>query len=317
MAGAPQQGLGTMDLTGIPGELPEPQAFAALLAEYDRALDAAQRALGALNSKVAILSEEIEHKNRLLARQERLAALGEMAAGVAHEIRNPLGGISLYLEMLSNDVKGNPPAAALCGKISNAVGRLNHTVEAILGFTRQLDPQVSRVESRWLVEEALGLAKPVLDSGALTTRVDIDHAVPSFDADPQLLHQLLLNLIRNAAEASPKGSSVEIGIRAVVGRDSERRRVADVNVNTGSGGALIVGDGGHGFVEISVRDYGAGIEDGVKGKLFTPFASTKKGGTGLGLAFCQRIAEAHRGTISGDNHEHGGAVFRVMLPRNS
>lgn len=314
MAGGAAQNLGALDLAGVPGDIPEPQAFTALLAEYDRALSSSQSALAALTRKVEILAEEIDIKNRELARAERLAALGEMAAGVAHEIRNPLGGISLYLEMLNNDVRGNQSATALCSKISTAVSRLNHIVEAILGFTRQLEPQPSRIESAWLVDEALGIARPLLDSAGVSPVVDVADGAESFDGDPGLLHQLMLNLIRNAAEASPRQGVVEIGVRRIQARSGPSNRhsaaAAADGPATGKPGS---GEIRH-YVELSVRDSGRGIEDGVKDRLFQPFASTKKGGTGLGLAFCQRIAEAHGGSIRGDNHPAGGAVFTVRLP---
>jgi signal transduction histidine kinase len=313
MAGGASHNLGAIDFAGIPGDVPEPQAFSALLAEYDRALSSSQSALAALTRKVEILADEIDVKNRELARAERLAALGEMAAGVAHEIRNPLGGISLYLEMLSNDVRDNQSAIALCSKISTAVSRLNHIVEAILGFTRQLEPQPSRIESAWLVDEALGMARPLLESTGVSPKIEIAVDAGHFDADPGLLHQLMLNLIRNAAEASPKRGVVEIGVRRIQARSGPSNRHAAAGGDGAGHPKPGTGDVRH-FVELSVRDCGNGIEDTVKAKLFQPFASTKKGGTGLGLAFCQRIAEAHGGTINGDNHPDGGAVFTVRLP---
>ncbi len=282
MAGLP---IGDFD-AGVPGLLPDPEAFAALMAEYDRALSANQRALKDLQARILTLTAEIEHKNRLLARQERLAALGEMAAGVAHEIRNPLGGISLYIEMLESDLSENEPAVTMCRKISNAVSRLNHTVEAILGFTRTLEPQFGPVDLSSLAEDVVSMARPVMEPRNLRAEIHTSSESALLSADHGLIHQLLLNLVRNAAEASPTGEVVEIGCRQ-------------------EGGCS----------ELWVRDRGRGIQPEMADRLFTPFSTNKKGGTGLGLAFCQRIAEAHGGTISASNHVEGGAVFTVRLPQ--
>jgi len=269
----------------VPGLLPDPEAFAALLAEYDRALSANQRTLQELQARILTLTAEIEHKNRLLARQERLAALGEMAAGVAHEIRNPLGGISLYVEMLESDVSENEAAVGLCRKVANAVSRLNHTVEAILGFTRTLEPQIGPIELPQLVDDVVSMARPVMEPRGLRAELRADGDAGWVSADHGLVHQLLLNLVRNAAEASPNGGVVEIGCRREKGCS-----------------------------ELWVRDSGHGIQPEMADRLFTPFSTNKKGGTGLGLAFCQRIAEAHGGSIAASNHRDGGAVFTVRLP---
>lgn len=272
----------------LPSALPEPEAFAALMAEYDRAIEHMSRSHELLNAQVSALHQEIEQKNRLLERKERLAALGEMAAGVAHEIRNPLGGISLYLELLANDVAEMAGATAICAKIRAAVDRLNLTVEAILGFTRQLDPQIEAVDVSRLFDEVVGLAARDIEAHELRISMEIAENARSLSADHRLLHQLLLNLLRNACEASPHGGRVRMVARL------------------GAAGA-----------ELSVSDQGAGIDAAAQGKLFTPFFTTKKGGTGLGLAFCQRIAEAHAGALSVENIAGGGAVFTLRLPAPS
>jgi two-component system sensor histidine kinase AtoS len=266
--------------------IPPREVFDALMQENDRMLAEYQRIQSGLLNTVRQLSEDLEHKNRLLARQERLAALGEMAAGVAHEIRNPLGGISLYIELLSKDVAGNAAALAICGKMSAAVARLNHTVEQILGFTRTLEPRIARIETRWLVDEVVSIAQPVLDAAGARVHVEIARDGTELWGDQELLHQVLLNLIRNAAEASPKDGTVTISATAV----------------------------GDGMLALAVRDHGRGFDEETRSKLFTPFFTKKKGGTGLGLALSQRIVEAHRGSMSAANHAHGGAIFTLTLP---
>ncbi|NUQ33424.1 MAG: sensor histidine kinase [Planctomycetaceae bacterium] len=275
--------------------LEDREAFTALLAEYDRAIARISASHDSLLKKVADLTAEIEHKNRLLARQERLAALGEMAAGVAHEIRNPLGGIALYVDLLRKDVHGNEGSLAICEKIGGAVARLNHIVEAILGFTRPVEPKLQDVNVRALTAEAAEMAKPLATQRKVSIAADVSPALNNLRADPELLHHLVLNLLRNAVEASADGKEVLLRAYTIPCTAEKPGQPLSKAV-------------------IEVRDGGPGIAPENRDKIFTPFFTTKKGGTGLGLALCQRIAEAHGGELKAANHPEGGAVFTLVLP---
>lgn len=272
------------------------ETFQALFAEYERAIQRSTQTHAVLLQQVNKLKEELELKNRLLARQERLAALGEVAAGVAHEIRNPLGGISLYLEMLANDVAGQEGPTSLCKKIGTALKRLNHTVEMILGFTRPIEAKPRMLDTDELLQEVTELVSPTTRDAQVRVASSIGSGCERLWGDSQLLVQLLLNLVRNAAQASEPESVVELKVYADANESGE-------------------------FSTIEVRDHGTGIPEEILAKLFTPFHTTKKGGTGLGLALCQRIAEAHGAEISGANVIEGeevqGARFVLRLARKS
>lgn len=262
----------------------------AAFAEFERASEHFQATLETLQHRVLVLTRENEHKDRQLARQERLAALGKMAADVAHEIRNPLGGISLYVELLERDLSNLPEQQVVCRKIGDSVGRLNRIVESMLGFTRPIEPQVGDIDTHSLLRDVSDMAVRERETRKVKVDVEVHASTARIRGDAQLLHQTLLNLLRNAIEASPEGANVEVHVAP-----------------DGSGAVPHA-------VTITVRDCGAGISDEHLTKLFTPFFTTKKGGTGLGLALCQRIAEAHGGALIARNHEGGGAAFTLRLP---
>lgn len=259
-----------------------PAEFAAMLAQYDEALQRISQSHDALLAKVAELQAEIARKNDLLAHRERLAALGEIAASVAHEIRNPLGGIRLYLDLLEDDV---PDAGrTVLSKIRKAVGRLDRVVHNVLTHSREIRPEPALHPAVNVVMEAVGLASQELYESDIHLRVGVEDFDMEVDAD--LLVRLLLNLILNAAQVmQDDGGCVEIYAMAC-----------------------------DGIADLRVEDSGPGISDDSLDRMFTPFFSAKGGGTGLGLALCRRIAEAHGGSIEARNRKAGGACFRVRIP---
>ena len=264
-----------------------PVELRGLLESYLASTEALQRAQEALRRQVAELGAELEQKNALLARRNRLAELGEMAAGVAHEIRNPLGGIRLYAGLLERDLSADPAQAAqaaLVGKIRVGVEQLDRIVREMLAFTKQIVLERRETALERVVDEALGFALPGGGSGiriqrryaaGLTASVDLHH-----------LHRAVLNLLLNAVEAMPEGGVLTVST-AALGADA---------------------------VEIAVEDGGPGIPADVLPRIFDPFFTTKAQGTGLGLAVVQRVAEAHGGSVEASNRHAGGACFRLVLP---
>jgi signal transduction histidine kinase len=243
-----------------------------------------------LQAEVARLTEQLEEKNRELERKKRLAALGEMAAGIAHEIRNPLGGIQLYASTLAADVADRPGAVELVKKISNGVKGLNVLVSDMLAFTRDLQLVKADEDLNEIVMEALELAAPRLLEGDVKVRVHGSILGRTVKADRRLLGRVLLNLVMNAAEA-----------------------ISEANI---AGGRLeIRAEGLEPHVEFVIEDNGPGIPAKNLEQLFDPFFTTKHTGTGLGLAIVHRIVEAHGGHISAENvaaPQHG-ARFRISL----
>ncbi len=259
-----------------------------LLETYLASFETLQRSQEALRRQVADLASELEQKNALLARRNRLAELGEMAAGVAHEIRNPLGGIRLCAGLLERDLSKDPERLQLVGRIRTGVEQLDRIVREMLDFTRQMVLERREADPAQVAEEALGFALP--EGGALRVRREFAPGLKA-SVDVHHLRRALLNLLINAVEAMPQGG--ELGLVTAP--------------------ALLDGKPA---VEVRVEDTGAGIAPEVLPKLFDPFFTTKAQGTGLGLAFVQRVAEAHGGSVEALNRPQGGAAFRLRLPKD-
>jgi signal transduction histidine kinase len=244
-----------------------------------------------LQAEVARLTVQLEEKNRELEMKKRLAALGEMAAGIAHEIRNPLGGIQLYASTLAMEVSDRPLATDLVRKISNGVKGLNSLVSDMLAFTRDLQLVKREEDLGEIVTETLELAAPSLLEADVRVRVHGSVEGRQIAADRRLLGRVLLNLVMNAAEAIGE-AGIENG-RIEIRAD---RRAAEQ-------------------VELTIEDNGPGIPPENVEKLFDPFFTTKHTGTGLGLAIVHRIIEAHGGKITAENRKfpERGARFRIVL----
>jgi len=263
------------------------QEFQQILDDYDIAVTRLQASHDQLLAKVSDLQAEIRRKNDLIAHHERMSVLGELAAGVAHEIRNPLGGIRLYIDLLSRelDIDSHPTV----DKIRRVIGRLDRVVRDVLTHSRDLIPERAVTPLSAVVMEAVHLAAQELPESEIALNVDCGDGDVALDAD--LISRLILNLVLNAAQA-------------IRGR-MDGREGGSVFIS-----ARVTPDG----ATITVRDDGPGIEPAKLASLFTPFFSGKTGGTGLGLALCRRIAEAHGGSITAANHPAGGATFTVKLP---
>jgi signal transduction histidine kinase len=230
--------------------------------------------------------EELAAARARLAQQEKLAALGQLATAIAHEVRNPLAVIRSAAQGLAETER--PDGAAIRHATTFVIAeidRLTSVVTALLAFARprRLAARVVAVDE--LFDRALLLAREDLD--AKRVRVTRDAAiVPALAADPDLLCQVLLGLLANAVEAVPVGG--EVGLAA---------RTTDART-----------------VEIDVTDSGPGVPAEVRGRVFEPFFTTRARGTGLGLAVAQQIVEAHGGTIAVGDRPGGGARFTLRIP---
>jgi signal transduction histidine kinase len=259
----------------------------AIINAYNEVTDRLKHSHDSLVGEVRRLREQLEEKNRELARRERLAALGEMAAGVAHEIRNPLAGIQLYASLLYKDLGDRAEARELARKISGGVQTLDGIVGDVLAFAGHAHPQVHRVNLGAVVRDCLAYAAPVQSSRA--TAIHADNSIDGFDllADYGQVQRALLNLIFNAIDAAGEEGDVWI---------SADRDVVES------------------FCRVTVADNGPGIADDLVDKIFNPFFTTKDSGTGLGLAIVHRIAEAHGGRIQAARRAEGGTRMTLALP---
>ncbi len=226
---------------------------------------------------------------------ERLAAIGKMAAHVTHEIRNPLSSIGLNVELLEEELGSSPAADAkmasargLLSAISREVGRLEQLSEEYLRVARLPSPRMEAEDVAALVRDVASFTKKEMERAQCVVNVTVGDAngkVPPALFDEAQLRQALLNLLRNAREAMPSGGVIDASVRA-------------------EGMSVVV----------TVDDRGSGISDDVRARIFDPFFSTKGEGTGLGLAITRQIVEAHGGTISCAPREGGGTSFRIALP---
>jgi nitrogen-specific signal transduction histidine kinase len=251
------------------------------------------------------LSEKLEETNRQLRRAEaearraeRLAALGQLSAGLAHEIRNPLGVIKGSADMLSRKVAGSEPLVAeLAGYISSEVNRLNALVVRFLDFARpsKLELRPERISE--IVDRALDAAiASVPDSGVKIERRYVAN-LPEIPADAQLCEQVFVNLITNALQAmQDQEASLEKTLRLAIAPE----------VSNGEPGVGVI-----------VEDSGPGVPPELREQIFNPFFTSKKDGVGLGLSIVAKIIDDHRGTIRLEENKPRGARFRVFFPQTS
>ncbi|MFH1419593.1 MAG: ATP-binding protein [Planctomycetota bacterium] len=240
-----------------------------------------------LGEEVARLREELRMKNAELRRAERLAALGEMAAGLAHEIRNPLGGIALYASMLEGQLAEHPVSRKAAASISKGVRSLDRLVCEILDFAQERRLECQKCTLGDILSALEESVRPWCDEYSAEAVLAPDARNLGIWCDPPRLRQVLLNLVLNGLQAAGEGGRVRL---------SATKRP---------------GDGG---IEIEVCDNGPGIPPDSMDRIFNPFFTTRNTGTGLGLAIAHRIIEAHEGTIHAMNREEGGARFVVQLP---
>ena len=267
----------------------------AILRTYNDVTERLKRSHEALAGEVHRLRDELEEKNKELQRRERLAALGEMAAGVAHEIRNPLGGIGLYASLLERDLKDRPQEKEIARRIGVGVANLETIVRDILAFAGGAEPRLERAEAADVVKSAVAQASVHAEAKCVT--IDVDDALGKYQlrCDFGQIERALLNVILNAIEAVDQNGHV--WIRA--GRTDGSQE----GLETG-------GDS----VSIVVEDDGPGFAPGALPRVFNPFFTTKDSGTGLGLAIVHGIIEAHGGSVTAGSRVGGGASVMLSLP---
>lgn len=290
-------------ITSGPGTPPalSPADLTELFAEFNELTARLQETHETLSGEAARLEGELRIANEQLRRSRELAALGEMAAGIAHEVRNPLGSIRLYASMLEQDLGDRPEQRRIATRIGEAVRGLDHIVGDVLAFARELKLRAAPVDPWDLLERAADACRAECErSSADIALRRVAGAPASVVCDAGLMHQALLNVVRNAAEAI--ADSARAGRRGMIELSVRRRTV---RVEGGKPAPMAA---------LAVRDNGPGVPDDVKRRMFNPFFTTRAAGTGLGLAIVHRIMDAHGGRVGVTNHGEGGAVVELMLP---
>jgi signal transduction histidine kinase len=237
------------------------------------------------------LEERVRERTQRLLQMEKLSAMGQLLAGVAHELNNPLAVVMGQAQLLQHSV-GQVSVAARAEKIARSAERCVRIVRNFLALARERPPERARVDLNAVVEEALELLGYELRADGIDLRLDLADGLPALWADPHQLHQVVVNLLTNAQYAM---------------RHGEGLRVLALSTAT---------DAGQTHVRLRVGDTGPGIAPHVQARMFEPFFTTKPTGegTGLGLSLSKGIVEGHGGSISVDSTPGRGAVIEVQLP---
>jgi len=288
-------------MVGTPMLTAEPD-LVTILQTYNDVTERLKLSHETLLAEVARLHNELHEKNRELQRRERLAALGEMAAGVAHEIRNPLGGIGLYASLLERDLIDRPGERDVAHRISAGVQNLENIVRDILSFAGDGEIRLTHVLLGNVLDSALSQAAPQVNALKVVIQVDTRLATVELCCDAAQVERALLNLIYNALDAAGSGGRVWI-------------RLGECGLGHNLYAPMLKGVGASDdLVPIVIEDNGPGIDPSCLQRVFNPFFTTKDHGTGLGLAIVHRIAEAHSGCVRAGNRVGGGARFVLSLP---
>ncbi|MDQ7005765.1 MAG: ATP-binding protein [Acidobacteriota bacterium] len=235
--------------------------------------------------------ERQEEQDRL---RDRLAALGQMAASLAHEIRNPLASIEVMATLLRRKLArcgAGDDALASVEKIAAEVARLNQTVTRGLEFARPIAPEMQRRSLAAALDEALAEARARFPDSQVIVERRYDPQAPDVEHDPALMRQVFTNILVNAYQAVGEEGKIEVDIRPVARPQRQP-----------------------GAVDVTIRDDGPGIPPEVRDKIFYPFVTTKEGGSGIGLAMARKIVECHHGMIDVSVGEQGGTAFTLRLP---
>jgi signal transduction histidine kinase len=244
-------------------------------------------------AKTRAVAEQLAEANRSLQqaeeavrRSDRLAALGQLAAGLAHELRNPLGTIRASAEMLNRSVATeNEVAREVAGFIAEEVDRTNSLVTRFLDFVRPLQLRRAPADLAQVLDRSVTMVEREAAARQVTVYKNYSPDIPPFPLDAELMERVFYNLLANAAQATAPGGAVTV----------KARPVAD-------------------SAEVSVIDRGEGIAPNVMDSIFNPFFTTKADGVGLGLAICSKIVDQHGGRIAVESEPGKGSVFRVYLP---
>ncbi|MEJ2185571.1 MAG: ATP-binding protein [Gemmatimonadota bacterium] len=222
---------------------------------------------------------------REIERAQQLATVGELASGVAHEIKNPLVGISNGLDLVLRRVGEDDELAPIMTEMQHQLARIEAAIRDLLAFARPATPTLKPVPGNRIVERAARLVQPAAERDGVSLEVHLDEGSPQIQADEELIRQGLVNLLMNAVHAATPDGRVEVSL-----------------THTGD------------QVEFQVRDNGRGITPVDLEHIFKPFYTTRHSGTGLGLSITREIVERHGGRIEVETRVGLGSTFTVVLP---
>jgi two-component system, NtrC family, sensor histidine kinase AtoS len=236
---------------------------------------------------------ERKQAEEAIQRAEHIRTAGELATGLAHEIKNPLAGIKVTMEALSEESTLSPDDRVALSKVIDEIKRIEGLIKGLLNFARPPKPHYTNTDVNSVLEASLQLVfksgtRLSPESRLIDLKKDFGSDLPEIIADPQQLQQIFMNLLMNAADAMPTGGTLSVKTAS----DEAARRVT-----------------------VAISDTGMGMDASVQAKIFQPFFTTKSKGTGLGLAISKRLIEEHGGTIRIESARGAGTTFRIRLPR--
>jgi two-component system nitrogen regulation sensor histidine kinase GlnL len=242
---------------------------------------------------------DLTHRKEMeedLKRADRLVLLGTLAAGLAHEVKNPLAGIKGAAQLLRREVNSNPSLLQYADIVVHEVDRVNRLIEQLLDLTRPSELNLYALNIHEILDQVLLLEKEAAEGGGITVKKYFDPSLPPIRGDRGQLTQVFLNLVKNSFQAMNGRGSLRVTTRMETDfhiREQGRERVK--------------------LIWVDIEDDGPGIKEEDLPNIFSPFFSTKNGGTGLGLSICYRIIKEHGGLIRVDSREGEGASFKVSL----
>jgi len=264
--------------------------------ELTRKIEAATSELASNYEELKRLNEALFESQRQLSQSEKLAALGQVSATMAHQIGTPLNSISGYIQLMLQEGNLQPEDQNRLKIIESQLDRLADSVKNLLTFTRQPKPLLKPLNVNEVLEELIRLSLPWRHARNVTLFSSLSSEVPSILGDPTHLQTLFLNLITNALDAMPQGGQLRISTQ-----------LQSTSAPSGENGR---------WVEISIADTGIGITEESKKRIFDPFFTTKKigEGTGLGLAICEKIIKEHAGRLEVESEVGKGSTFSIFIP---
>lgn len=248
-----------------------------------------ERQYSLVEQRVEELTAELAEKNAQMERTRRLAAMGEMGARIAHEIRNPLGSMALFSSMLERDLEGDPDRKRLASHISKGVKTLDNLLTNMLIFAGAPDARRKNIDMREIVEDTFVMATTHRKDG-VTLRA-VYEGPADFALDPSMVRQMMVNLVFNALDAVDESGTVSVRVST---EQSAPRRM-----------------------RIEVKDTGSGIDAADIDRIFDPFFTTKERGTGLGLAIVSTVVNAHKGTLEVSSRPGDGTAFVITIPEQA
>jgi signal transduction histidine kinase len=256
--------------------------FTGLLVERERRQ---REELARTTKRLSQVYTQLQENFDQMKRAERLYAAGQLAAGLAHEIRNPLASIAGACGILQRNARLEETHLKVLGVIDRECQRLTQLLSHFLDFARPRDPKHLPVDMALILQSVVDLASHASRTKRIALRNEVAPHLPTLVCDPEMVRQLLLNLAINAIQASPDGGTVTLSASVVGGK-----------------------------MHLSVRDEGCGIPKEHRDKIFDPFFTTKQGGTGLGLSVAHQIVEQHGGRLSAEANPEKGTTFTAVLP---